>query len=138
MFDKKAPLSKEYYTVAYKNNKKVGTATAIIKFKGKYEGTLEKTFKIVPKGTSITKLSPKKKGFTVKYKKLKKNVSGYQIQYAKDSKFTKSAKKLTVKGNNASSKRIKGLKKGKYYVRVRTYKTVKGKKYYSSWSKANP
>ena len=39
-----------------------------------------------------------------------------------------------AKPKSASPKTIKAAKK-KYYVRVRTYKTVNGKKVYSSWSK---
>ncbi|MBQ7740035.1 MAG: hypothetical protein IJT65_02200, partial [Eubacterium sp.] len=95
----KKELPKDCYTVSYGNNKSIGTAFVTLTFTGEYEGSVKREYNILPKSTSITKLSPKKKGFTVKYKKLKKNVSGYQIQYAKDSKFTKSAKKLTVKGN---------------------------------------
>ena len=66
----------------------------------------------------------------------KKNsaVSGYQIQYSTSKKFT-SAKTVTVKGYKTTSKTIKSLKAKKtYYVRVRTYKTVNGKKVYSDWS----
>lgn len=40
------------------------------------------------------------------------------------------------KGEKTNKNKVKKLKaKKKYYVRVRTYKTVKGKKVYSSWSK---
>ena len=42
-------LNKKYYKVSYKKNKKVGTATVIIKGKGKVKNTLKLTFKIVKK-----------------------------------------------------------------------------------------
>ena len=72
------------YSVSYSSNKKVGTATATITFKGNYEGN----------------------------------------------------KKVTIKKNKTTSTIVKKLKnKKKYYVRIRTYKTVSGKKYYSGWSK---
>ena len=129
-------LKKSYYTVTYSNNVKVGKATATITFKGKYSGTIKKTFTIKPAKTTITGTSRKSDSVTLTWKKQKKEVSGYQIQYATDRKFTKNAKTVTSKGIKKSSKKISGLsKKTTYYFRVRTYKVVNGKKYYSGWSK---
>ena len=66
----------------------------------------------------------------------KSRITGYQIQLATNSKFTKGKKTVTVKGYKKVSKKVTKLKgKKKYYVRVRTYKTVSGVKYYSPWSK---
>lgn len=63
-------------------------------------------------------------------------VKGYQIQLATDKKFKKNKKSITIKKQKTTKNKVKKLKaKKKYYVRVRTYKTVKGKKVYSSWSK---
>ena len=62
--------------------------------------------------------------------------SGYEIQYATSSSFTK-AKSTSSIGYKTVTKNIKGLTKGKtYYVRVRTLKTVGRTKYYSAWSSA--
>ncbi|MBR1752033.1 MAG: leucine-rich repeat domain-containing protein [Ruminococcus sp.] len=125
------------YTVSYKNNTKVGTATVTVKGKGSYTGTVTKTFKINPKATSISKLtSPKTKQLKVTYKKVS-GVTGYQVTYSTSKKFTKAATKTAaVKGAAKTSKTIKSLKKGKtYYIKVRSYKTVSGKKYYSSYTK---
>lgn len=129
-------ISSKYYAVAYsKGRKNVGTYTVTIKFKGNYSGTVKKTFTIKPKPTSISKLTAGKKKFTVKWKKQIVQTTGYQIQYSISSKF-KSAKTATVSKNRTISKTISKLKaKKKYYVRIRTYKTVNGKKIYSSWSK---
>ena len=92
--------------------------------------------RVNPKGTSISKLKAGKKSFTVKWKKQTAQTSGYQIQYGLKKSF-KGAKTVTVKNNTSVSRKIKKLKKNKkYYVRVRTYKTVGGQKYYSAWSKA--
>lgn len=86
-----------------------------------------------PKKTSVSKLTTSKKSITVKWKKVS-GVTGYQVQYSTNSSF-KNAKSATVKGASKTSKKISGLKKGKkYYVRVRAYKTVNGKKVYGSWS----
>ena len=86
--------------------------------------------------TSITSLSAKDNGFTVKWKK-KSGITGYQIQYSTNSKFNKkNSKTIKIKQAKKISKKITGLKSSKkYYVRVRTYKVVKKKISYSSWSK---
>ncbi|MDD6620271.1 MAG: leucine-rich repeat domain-containing protein [Eubacteriales bacterium] len=93
------------------------------------------------KKPSIKKLKKGKKAFTVTYTKVS-GVTGYEVQYSTSKKFTKkTSKKITYKGNKKFTKTVSKLKGGKkYYVRVRTYKTVKvnGKsvKLYSSWSSA--
>lgn len=86
--------------------------------------------------TSITSLSAKDNGFTVKWKK-KTKITGYQIQYSTSSKFSmKNTKIVKIKKAKTASKKITDLKSSKkYYVRIRTYKIVKKKKSYSSWSK---
>ena len=128
------------YSVTYSNNKKVGTAKMTIKGVDPNSGTITKTFRINPKGTSLSKLSAARKAVTVKWKKQaarmsKSRISGYQIQYSTSSKFS-NAKIRTVKGYRNTSKRISSLKaKKKYYVRIRTYMKVGSKKYYSSWSR---
>ncbi|MCM1284615.1 MAG: fibronectin type III domain-containing protein [Acetobacter sp.] len=135
-------ISKSAYTVSISGNKKsVGTYTVTVKFGSGYKNAVKKvTYKIVPKSTSLSKLTSGKKKFTVKWKKQTSQTTGYQIQYSTSSKF-KSAKTVTVSKNKTTSKSVSKLKaKKKYYVRVRTYKTVKvnGKNtnIYSSWSKA--
>ena len=123
------------YTVDYNNsNKKIGIATITITGKGNYAGTITRTFKIIPKGTSIKKLKAGKKQFKATWKKQKNQTSGYEIQYSTKKNF-KSAKKVKIKKNKTTSSTVKKLKaKKKYYVRIRTYKTVNGKKFYSGWS----
>ena len=99
------------------------------------------TFKINPKGTSLKILTKASKAATIKWKKQASKMStsritGYQIQLATNSKFTKNKKTVTVKGYSKTSKKVTKLKGGKkYYVKIRTYKTVGGIKYYSPWSK---
>lgn len=87
-----------------------------------------------PEKTKIAKLKAKKKALTVKWSK-KSKVSGYQIQLATDKKFKANKKTVTVGKSSTTSKTISKLKaKKKYYVRVRTYIVVNGKKQYSGWS----
>ncbi len=129
------------YTIAYKNNKNVGKATVTVSGKGKYSGTIARTFLINPKGTTVSKLKKGSKAVTVKWKKQTAKMSasrinGYQIQVSTNSAFTKNKKTVNVKGYKKASRKITRLKaKKKYYVRIRTYKTVGGVKYYSPWSK---
>lgn len=124
-----------YYTVKYSSNVYVGTAKATLTFRNGYSGSVTVTYQIIPKGTTISSLSAVSKGFTVKWKKQSTQTSGYQIQIATNSGFSKGVKTYTVSGSSTVSKKItKLLSKKKYYVRIRTYKTVSGKNYYSSWS----
>ena len=121
------------YTVSYSNNKSIGTSTVKITGKGSYTGTITKTFKINPAKQEIQKLTAKSKAFFVDWAQ-KGSATGYEIQYATNSKFTR-AKKITITNNKTDTKTISKLSgKKKYYVRVRSYTTVKGTKYYGAWS----
>ena len=85
--------------------------------------------------TTITSVKTKSEAFTIKWKK-KTNIAGYQIQYSTNSKFKKGNKTIKIKKAKTLSKKITGLKPSKkYYVRIRTYKIVNKKTYYSNWSK---
>ena len=121
------------YTVSYSNNKKVGKATVKITGKGKYGGVITKTFKINPAKQEIQKLTAKSKAFFV-YWAQKGSATGYEIQYATNSKFT-GAKKVTITNNKTDKTTVSKLSANKkYYVRVRSYTTVGGTKYYGAWS----
>ena len=128
------------YTITYKNNKSVGKATVTFTGRGIYEGTLTKTFKINPKGTTLKTPAALKSALTVKWNKqstkmASTRITGYQIQLATNSAFTKNKKEVKVKGYSVLSKKVTKLKaKTKYYIRIRTYKTVNGTTYYSKWS----
>ena len=88
-----------------------------------------------PKSASIKKVKGAKKAISVIWKKVG-GVKGYQIQVATDKKFKKNKKTVNIKKQKTTKTTVKKLKaKKKYYVRVRTYKIVNGKKVYSSWSK---
>ena len=123
------------YKVTYASGrKKVGTYKVTIKMMGKYSGTKTLTFKINPVKTKVSKLTAAKKMLTVTISKKSSQVTGYQIQYSTSKKFT-SAKTKTVSSYKTTKVTLKGLKAKKtYYVRVRTYKKVGGKVYYSGWS----
>lgn len=132
-------ISSKNYTIKKATGRKnVGKYTYKITFKNQYKGTKTLYLTINPKTTSITKKPTAiKKGFTVKWKKVSKQASGYEIMYSTSKNFTKKTTKTSlVKSYKTTSKKITKLKAKKtYYVKVRTYKTVNGKKYYSAWSK---
>ena len=129
-------LKSSNYTVKYSNNVKAGKATVTIKFKGKYTGIIKATYTIKPKTTAITGATRNGSKVALIWKKQATQTSGYQIQYATDKKFTKDKQLVTVSGAKKTSMTIKNVPEDKsYYFRIRTYKTVNGKKVYSAWSK---
>lgn len=129
-------ISSKYYTVTWKNNKNVGTASATVTLKGKYAGTVTKTFKILPKATALSGVSALSKGFRVNWRAQTSQTTGYQVQYYVNKSFKNPVTK-TVASYKTRTLTVKKLRAGKrYYVRIRTYRTVGGKKYYSAWSKA--
>lgn len=129
-------LSASYYTVSYKNNTNIGTATVTITFKNGYKATTKKTFKIVaPKIAKVSIYTPKaeKKALTAKWKKISR-ISDYEIMTAQNAKFSK-RKKTTKASSNVTSVKVNKLSSKKtYYVKVRGYKKVGTKTFYGSWS----
>lgn len=131
-----------YYYGNYSATLPKGTYYLVFTFSRSYHENDSYDFKLTYtpsfSRTSIRKTSTPKKGqIRVDWDKCA-NVSGYQVQYSRN-KNMKNAKRITAKGSNNYSRTIKNLSsKKKYYVRVRTYKTVKvngkNKTYYSKWS----
>ena len=124
------------YTVTYSSGRKnVGTYKVTVKMKNKnYTGTKTVTFKINPPKTTISKVTSKVNALALTITKKTAGTSGYEVQYS-TSKTFKNAKSKVVSSNATTSVTISGLEGNKtYYVRVRTYKTVNGKKVYSAWS----
>ena len=81
--------------------------------------------------------SPSKTNIKVTWGKASGSVSGYEIVWAKDSKFKKKCAEKSIAKSSATSYTGKNFTSGNsYYVRVRAYKTISGKKYYGAWSKA--
>ena len=135
-------LAADNYAVKYSSGRKnVGRYQVTVTMKGDYKGKKTLTFDIVPKSTNIQKLTAKKKGFQVRYKKVK-DASGYEIAYSENSNFSKATTKTElVKSGKKTKITVKACdSKKKYYVKVRSYQQVsfKGKKVklYSKWSKA--
>ena len=98
------------------------------------DGEVSAVLKVVvnPQAASVTSVKSSKKKVTLKWERVD-DISGYQVSYALKSSF-KGAKNKNVAAKNTTVT-LKNLKSKKYYyLRVRTYQTVSGKKYYSEWS----
>lgn len=121
------------YTVSYSANTKVGTVEVTITGTGSYIGEIKSSFVIAPAKQQIQKLETRFKGFFIDWAQ-KGSATGYEVQYATNSKFT-GAKKLDVTNNKTDKVTISKLSANKkYYVKVRSYTLVKGTKYYGEWS----
>lgn len=128
------------YTAKYSKSKNIGKATITVTGKGNFTGKATITYKIVPKKTSISKLSVGKKQITVSWKKVSKvqKITNYKVRYK--IKGQSSWKTKTVPASKKSLT-IKGLKKGKVYqVQVAASKKIKSGSskgtYVSDWSKS--
>ncbi len=112
-----------------------GTGLAKITVKASNGKAVSKVY-VAPKKASIGKTkSTAKKTISLTWKKDTK-ASGYEIQCNTNKKFKSGNKTVTVKKAKTTSAKISKLKSGKkYYVRMRAYKTIEGKKYAGSWSK---
>ncbi len=121
-----------HYSVSYKNNTKIGSATIVIKGKGSYTGRKTVHFKIRPHRGTIKKLIRRSStSFQVNIKSIK-GTKKYRIRYSVNKNMSHSKKLNTTNRKQV----IKGLKKGQtYYVQVRGYKKVNKKTYYGRWSK---
>ena len=133
-------LSSSNYTVSYpKTCKNVGIYKVTVTLKGNYSGKKTMTYQIVPKTTSLKSVTGKKKSLYLKWNKNTTQTTGYQIQYTTQTSFKgANAPTITLK-NKTTAQTIKKLTaKKRYYVRVRTYKSLQynGKtvKVYSAWS----
>ena len=119
--------------MSFADNVKPGKATVTITGKNAYKGKKTVTFSILPKKVKLVSLKPGKAKITVTWKK-GAAITGYEIEYSLKKNFSAS-KTVTVSGAATVKTQIKNLKPGKiYYVRIRAYKKVGSKKYYSEWS----
>ena len=134
-------IASKYYKVTYRKNKKAGTASARVVFRGAYQscGTVELDFTIRPAKPVLKKAVPAAGAFTAAWKKTAQ-ADGYQVQYSMDAGFQgSSTHSAFVKKPSVTRKTVRNLKEGRtYYVRVRAYKSAasggKSRNIYSAWS----
>ena len=133
-FDGSVLTAGEDFNTKFSNNINVGTATVVVQGIGNFTGEKKGSFTILPKGTALKSLKAGSKKITATWSK--QAVTGYQIEYSTDKKMLSGTKRKTVSSGKTTSLTISGLKAGtRYYVRIRTYKKISGKSYYSAWSK---
>lgn len=132
VYSGKTKLSSKYYSVSYKNNKNVGTATITVTGKGKYANyKSSKTFKIVPKKQVIKTLTTDKRiGYFRGVHTYDNQADGYHVQVS----ASKSFKQVRESYMSSDSWYVTATSKKTYYVRVRSYVNIGGKKYYGAWS----
>lgn len=122
------------YTVTYKNNKNIGTATVTITGKGEYKGTKTLKFKIVPPKTTLTAKPGKISGgwnrATLSWKK-SAGADGYQIYYSENGGIFK---KLTTVSSGKLSRAVKYTIGDTEQFKIRPYKKVNGKTCFGAWS----
>lgn len=123
------------YSVSYPAGRvNVGSYTVTVTLKGSYSGKKTASFRIIPSAVEVTSLTALQKSVTVKWKTQSKQVTGYKIKWSSSGSFS-SYKTVTVKDKKISRHTISGLKGNtNYYVRIRSYKAVGDKAYYSDWS----
>lgn len=132
----KLTASNNKVTLSYASGRKLpGTYTVTVKCKGSISGTYKTSFSIKMIKTDITKLTGKTKAFKATWVKRKSGyVTGYQVQYSRYSDMSNDLKKKATKYSTISKTFKTNYSNYKYYVRIRTYKTISGKTYYSDWS----
>ncbi|MDR1412499.1 MAG: S8/S53 family peptidase [Actinomycetes bacterium] len=119
------------FTATYASNKAVGTATIRLTANNTTtRGSRTLSFKILPTKTKITKLTAGRKKLTMKWKKIS-GTTKYQVRYKRASAGWKT-KTVSAKKRSVTLQKLAARKT--YKLQIRSYKTVKGKKFYSTWS----
>ena len=128
------------YTVARvktTDGRTVGQHAVKITMKGDYEGSFVRYYQILPKGTAIKAAAAGKGAIKFTWARQTVQTTGYQIRLCKNAKFSSGVKTYTIKNNKTLTYTVKKLsRKTGYYTQIRTFKTIKGKHYFSAWSKS--
>lgn len=125
------------YTLTYKNNKAVGTATITVKGKGNYNGSKNCSFLVIPKKQTGFKGAVTSAGTSVKLTWSKNTTgSGYRIyKYNSSTKAYDIVKDIS--SNATTSYTVGSLKAGSTYTfKIRAFKKIGTKTYYGVISDA--
>lgn len=133
-FETRKLKSGKDYTLTYKKNKAIGKASVVIQGKGNFKGKKTAVFDIGVKAPKIQSILGNNQKLKIEWSK-QKEAFGYEIQYSTDKKFQKNVKKKETNTAEKVSFQSGKLKKGtRYYVRMRSYTKVLGKKVYGGYS----
>lgn len=133
-FGNKKLQSGKDYTLTYKKNKAMGKASVVIQGKGNFTGKKTVTFDIGVAAPKLSSISSKNNKIKLEWSQ-QQQAAGYEIQYSTDKNFQKKVKKKEISSGTKLSFQSGKLKKGsKYYVRMRSYKKMSGKKVYGGYS----
>lgn len=122
------------YTISFKNNTSIGTATVTIKGTGNFTGLKTITFKILPKTvTNLNVLSTTSSSIKLGWSKVS-NASGYTIYRATSKNGTYTKIKDITSNNTLNYTNSKLSSNKKYYYKIKSFKTVNNQKYYGSYS----
>ena len=133
MGKKKLKTGKDY-VVTYKKNTAIGKASVVLQGKGNFKGKKTVSFDIGEEAPNINKVSVKSKKIKVEWS-VNPKATGYEVQYSTDKTFQTKVKKKAITKASKVSFQSGTLKKGsKYYVRIRSYTNVSGKKVYGGYS----
>ena len=130
----KLEKNKNYNVVYESNNKNVGKHYLTINYTGDYCGSKKASYTVIPKNTTLKNVTSPDLAMTAVWNKYTAETTGYQLHFSTDSKFA-TYKSVMISKNTTTSYTLSSLKHDtKYYVRIRTYKTVGNTKYFSAWS----
>lgn len=133
-YNNKTLVKNTDYTISFKNNTSIGTATITIKGKGNYTGTKTITFKIVPKTVTKHKISSTtSSSIKLSWSKVS-NADGYRIYRSTSKNGTYTKIKDITKNSTLNYTNSNLYSNKKYYYKIKSFKTSKGKKYYSYYS----
>lgn len=122
------------YTISFKNNTSIGTATVTIKGKGNFTGSKTITFKIIPKTvTNLKVLSTTSSSIKLDWSKVS-NASGYTIYRATSKNGTYTKIKYITSNNTLNYTDSKLSSNKNYYYKIKSFKTVNSQRYYGSYS----
>lgn len=132
-FGNKKLRSGKDYTLTYKKNKAMGKASVVIQGKGNFTGKKTVFFDIGVAAPKISSISGKNNKIKLEWSG-NTEATGYEIQYSTDKTFQKKVKKKEISSTKLSFQSGKLKKGSKYYVRMRSYTKVSGKKVYGGYS----
>ena len=127
--------SNDYISISCDESTNPGEYTMSVEGSKWFHDSYEYTYTIVVKPTYVSSLTATKSGFDVSWKEISKaNVTGYQLQFSRKADMSEATRYNKAGYSATSMSVVNAYRSQKYYVRVRSYKTIGNVNYYSAWS----